>query len=306
MPEYIDPLCLVSVKTMGNIREIGISERQNSKVTIVPLSKEEYVLSSTGEVKKFEHHAVDRTQNLRNLQKTMHQLSDLINANVSVETAPRCLFITLTYRVNQRNTEQVYLDFRNFNKRFKRYIHKQGLRFEYICALEAQQRGSFHLHSIYIFNKKAPFIDSSFLENMWGHGYVSIKSVDSNVDNIGKYFAAYLTDLPDEDENISTELLGGNIKEVLSSGANKRIIKGARLKLIPAGTRIYRYSRGIKKPVVHITTLENAIKEIEDNNYTKVGEYAVEVQDVERAFTNKYIKLTYKKYVRNNKEALKG
>ena len=84
---------------------------------------------------------------------------------------------------------------------------------------------------------------------MWGFGFVSVKSVDKNIDNIGKYLTAYLTDLPiDKGTNISKELVGGEVKELTSKDESKRIIKGARLKMLPVGIRIYRYSRGIKKP----------------------------------------------------------
>lgn len=126
VPEYIDSQRMVSLKSMGNISEISISDRQNGGATIIPISKEEYVLVSTGEVKQVEHHAIDRTENLRNLEKTMRNLADLINANVSPENAECCRFITFTYRENMQNAERLYNDFKNFNKRFKRHMGKLG------------------------------------------------------------------------------------------------------------------------------------------------------------------------------------
>ena len=196
VPKFIDGHQPVTVLSKGNLQEIAITDSLNRKATVIPLSKDDYVVVSTGEVKKVEHHATDRTENLRNLEKSMRVLSDLINANISPENAHFCRFITLTYKVNMRNPEQLYNDFRNFNKRFKRFNEKQGYHYEYIVTVEAQERGAFHLHCIFIFDKKAPYIDNSKLAEIWGRGFVSIKKLDKNVDNIGKYLTAYLADLP--------------------------------------------------------------------------------------------------------------
>ena len=93
--------------------------------------------------------------------------------------------------------------------------------------------------------------------------------------------------------------MGGEIKEVKTGDKTKRIIKSARLKLLPAGIRLFRYSRGIKKPIVYETTYDEAVKTLSDNGYSKVTEYAVEISDTERNFKNRYIKQTYKKHINN-------
>lgn len=300
IPDYVDSYKPVILKSMGNVQEIIITDSINRNATVIPLSKDDYVVVATGEVKKVEYHAEDRTENLRNLEKSMRALSDIINANISPENTFRCRFITLTYKDNMQNTEQLYNDFRNFNKRFKRFMTKQDYHYEYIVTVEAQERGAFHLHCIYIFDKKAPYIDSDTLAHLWGLGFVSVKALDKNVDNIGKYLTAYLADLPiDNNSDISNEVIGGSIKAIKSGGKTKRIIKGARLKLLPVGIRIFRYSRGIKKPIVYKTTYVEAVKALSDNGYSKVAEYAVEISDTDRNFKNRYIKETYKKFIKN-------
>ena len=206
VPDEIDTHIIVTVKSMGNIREISMSDSRNNRATIVPLSKDNFVVVSTGEVKSVQHHALDRTDNLRNLEKTMRNLSDLINTNVTPDNTDCCRFITFTYKENMQNSEQLYNDFKNFNKRFKRYMAKLGYRYEYIITIEAQERGAFHLHGIFIFNRKAPFIENKIIANMWGFGFVSVKSVDKNIDNIGKYLTAYLTDLPIDYKSIRESL----------------------------------------------------------------------------------------------------
>lgn len=296
VPE-IDSRQSISLKYLGNKREIVISERHSTGATIMPISKDEYVLLSSGEVRQFENHAANRAENIRNLEKTMRTLSELINANISPDNAECCRFITLTYRENMTDSERLYHDFRNFNKRFKRHMEQLGHSYEYIVSVEAQGRGAFHLHCIFIFAKKAPYIENSLLAEMWGLGFVSVKAIDEHIDDIGKYLTAYLTDIAADDADFSAELAGGQVKEVDAGGKSKRIIKGARLKLIPAGMRIYRYSKGIRKPVVKKMAFGEALQELSDDDYSKVGEYALEIQDVERDFKTWYIKQTYKKHI---------
>ena len=67
---------------------------------------------------------------------------------------------------------------------------------------------------------------------------------------------------------------------------------------MPQGIRIYRYSKGIKKPVKTTTTYGEALTTLKKDGYTKNNEYAVEIVDDTRDFKTKYIKQTYKKYKR--------
>ncbi|MBR3809517.1 MAG: hypothetical protein IKK46_04355 [Clostridia bacterium] len=293
-PKYIDNESIVTLKDLGNIKEISIFDRLNSGATIQPISKEEFVLLSTGEIKAFQNHATNRTENFRNLERSMKTLKDLINANVTPDNIHCCRFITLTYKENMTNAEQLYQDFKNFNKRFKRYIEKLELSYEYIVSIEAQKRGAFHLHCIFIFDSSPPFIENSILAQIWGNGFVSIKALNGDVDNIGKYLTAYLTDLPIEDETLPLEVAGGKIKEVNS----KRYIKNARLKLLPQGIRIYRYSKGIKKPIKTTTTYENALNTLKNDGFTKTNEFAIEITDDSRNFKSQYVKQTYKKLIK--------
>ncbi len=298
VPDTIDLYTTATLKTMGNIQEISLSSNRNNGKTIVPLSKEEFVVVSTGEVKKVQHHALDRTENLRNLEKSMRSLSDLINSNITFDNAEQCRFITFTYKEKMRDSKKLYNNFKNFNKRFKRFLSKKGYKYEYIITVEAQERGAFHLHGIFIFNRKAPYIDNKIVADIWGLGFVSIKSIDKNIDNIGKYLTAYLTDFPiDNDLEVSPEIVGGEIKEISVMGNRKKIIKGARLKMLPVGIRLFRHSRGIKKPTVCRLPYGEAIELVSKQGFTKVGEYALEISDIERDFKSNYVKQIYKKHI---------
>lgn len=300
VPDYIDSRRPVSVKVMGNIKQINISDRLNKGATVLPISKEEYMVKSTGEIKQVTHHARDRTQNLRNLEKSMKNLRDLINANVTPCNIKKVRFITLTYKENMRDKEKLYTDFKNFNKRFKRYIEKiNDITYEYIVCVEAQGRGAFHLHMIAIFSKAPPFIDSAELAQIWGYGFVSIKALNGNIDNIGVYLTAYLSDLDIEGgAPLTPELLEGDIEEVITEeGKCKHVIKGARLKLLPVGINIYRCSRGIKRPQIIRMSYEDAQKEMADTGYKKVYESAIKISDTDSEFTSTYICMTFKKHI---------
>lgn len=305
VPKYIDSYRKVSVKLMGNVSEISISDRLNKGATIRPITKENFVVLSTGELKEFVSHANNRTENRRNLEKTMRYLSDLINANITPENISRCRFLTLTYHENQRDAQKFYSDYKRFNQKLKRYIFKKfGLCYEYIFILEAQARGSFHAHIIQIFDSAPPFLDPFLISSMWEQGFVSIKALNGSVDNIGKYLCAYLSDLPADDvlPSIAPEATAERIKAAEIEGKQKRILKGARLALIPAGVRIYRCSRGIKRPVVFQTPYSDALEYLADTGFEKVSETAFELSDTESNFKSKYIKQTYKKIINPNRK----
>lgn len=295
---HIDKHRKASIKLMGNVSEISISDRLGSGATILPVSKDEFVQLSTGELREFTTHANNRTENRRNLEKTMRHLSDIINANVTPENIECCRFITLTYHENQRNPQRFYNDFKLFNQKFKRHINKLGLCYQYIFVLEAQARGALHSHIIYIFDSVPPFLDSSLIATMWGHGFISVKALSGNADNIGQYLTAYLSDLPAEDNPSLEALTGsGNIKEVDVDGKKKRILKGARLALIPAGTRIFRYSRGIKRPLIIRAPYSETLEYLADMGYQKTYESAFELSDPESDFKSTCVKQVFKKYI---------
>lgn len=300
MPKHIDSERPVCLKSMGNIKQITISDRQNTGATIKPISKKEYMIVSTGEIKKIIHHAHDRTENLRNLEKTMRNLRDLINTNVTPQNIKRIRFITLTYRENMHDTKLLYTDFRDFSKRLRRYIkNRYDMSYEYIVCVEAQGRGAFHLHMIAIFPKIPPFIENETLAKIWGHGFVSIKALDSNIDNIGAYLTAYLSDLDIESGiPLTHDLLQGELRTVQTGqGDSKHIIKGSRLKLLPPGLNIYRCSRGIKKPTIEKISYGDAIETLSKANYQKVHESAVKIVDPERDFSSTYISQIYKQHI---------
>ena len=266
----------IKLTTMGNVYEVLRMGRINKKSCILVLDKDFYIDLRTGERKEFEHHenrACDRNE----LRKTMRRLRGLINANC-VDVS-KCRWITFTYQENMTDTERLYKDSEKLIKRVRYHLGH----FEYIHVVEPQGRGAWHIHALWIFADKAPYVDSSWLRSVWGNGFVTVKKLD-DVDNVGAYLTAYLCDaeLPEYmryvcskngcpfpadfdfdtvDTSFDFDIV---VKEVEEDGkkVSKRFVKGARLYMYPPNFNLYRASRGIKQPIEEYMTYENAQKKI--------------------------------------------
>ena len=184
----IDNSCLVKLRHCGNIKEIVYTEKANTECYIKKLSDNEYLDLKTGEIKKC-NHIENRSQNINSLRKSFKNIRDLINTNCTDNK--KIKFITLTYKENMQDIKRLYKDFELFYKKFK---YKYKTIDKYINVAEPQQRGAWHLHCIFIFTDNAPKIDFYELKDMWGQGIIKIQNIN-NVDNIGAYLSAYLSDI---------------------------------------------------------------------------------------------------------------
>lgn len=218
----------------GNVTEFVEMSSRPSAPPIKKLSSTEYLNLLTGEVLEFEQ-SETRADNVDSLRKSFKALRLLINANVTDNK--NIHWVTLTYAENMQDTETLYADFKKFWQKFKRFCKKMNLTPpEYIAAIEPQARGAWHVHCIFIWNRKRPFIDNNTVfAPMWGHGFTKIQGVPEDCDNLGAYLSAYLSDMAVTED---------------SDQKGKKYVKGARLALYPVGVNIFRHSRNIKKPVV--------------------------------------------------------
>lgn len=273
---------IVRLTEMGNIIEIMCSEKRSKGGYIIKLDKDRYVDIRTGEVKEFEH-IENRSQDLANVAKSLKRLRDLINANVTDVT--RCRWLTFTYADNMTDTKKLRYDSENCIKRLRKiYGH-----FEYITAAEPQGRGAWHLHSIFIFKDKAPFMANETVAQCWKKGFVYVNSLD-DVDNVGAYLTAYLGDMELSDA-VDNNCIKNNkgIKEVEYIDDNgvkrtKRYLKGARLHMYPPKFNIYRKSKGIIEPRVSYVSYEEAIEKVSSAKLTYSK--TVVLEDEKRDFKN--------------------
>lgn len=260
---------MVDVKTMGNITEVRYMKYRPQQ-TILKLNKDEYIVLSTGKTQKF-HHNKTRAENLSSVAKSLKRLRDIINTNVL--TPQNCLWVTLTYAENMTDVKRLYNDFKKFNMRLTYYLKTNNLpKHEYIVTVEPQGRGAWHMHNIIIFNQKAPFIENKTLAELWGQGFVKINRL-TNVDNVGVYLTAYLGDMELTELNLHKHISpNAQIKEVTEYNNGEKLtkyyIKGARLNLYPKGLRIFRHSKGIKKPITKTMTNKEAMDLLEKHKLT--------------------------------------
>lgn len=247
----IKPTDLVTVTRMNHIVELQYMEKRNTKSHIKKLDKDRFVELSSGEIKEFKH-IENRKGSLDSLRKTFKKLRYLINNNF--QGKPNELHCTLTYAENMTDTNRLYDDFRKFMQRLK-YKYKDISSIDYISVIEPQGRGAWHCHVLLRFNDMdRVYIENNVLAELWGHGFVTIRSL-KDVDNIGAYLSAYLTDIELDDENC-TQALNKEIKDV----DGKKYIKGGRLHMYPPGVNLYRKSKGIKFPERENMCYENAKK----------------------------------------------
>lgn len=233
----------------------------------------------------------NRAQSPNEIRKTFKRLRSIINTNVT--DVRKCKFITLTYAENMTDEVLLRSDLSAFIKRFKRYIkglknqkgNNLGLTFEYISVLEPQERGAWHAHIIFIFNKQIRYISNDDVYRIWTsgnsptkRGFTTTRRID-NVDNVGAYLTAYLADV-----EVSDRISSGSVDYLLNESENinvkecvvpdydvygnpagkkkKKFIKGGRLHLYPKGFHLYRCSQGIKRPEVEYHSYGDVLNEI--------------------------------------------
>lgn len=231
----IPPDDFVTVTLMNDIYEIQYLQKSNRYNNILKIDSDRYVVKSTGELKYYEH-TETRSQSINSIKQTMKKLRYLINANFSGQTNE--LWSTLTFRDSNiaKQPQEIYKEFNKFIKRLN-YKYKEKL--DYIAILEPHGINSsvisdwhgFHLHLLLKSSSSSLYIPYQEFEEIWGLGMCRIERL-KNIDNIGAYLSAYLTNAELSD----------------TDSMEKKYIKGSRLWLYPKGVRIYRKSKGIQYP----------------------------------------------------------
>lgn len=236
---------LVTVTKMNHIVEVQHMQKMNRKAHIKKLDKDRYIYLGSGEIKEFDH-IENRSQSFNSLRQTFKKLRYLLNNNFT--GAGNELHVILTYAENMTDTKRLYKDYEKFIKRL-RYKYKDISSIDYISVVEPQGRGAWHCHVLLRFNEiDKVYIENSELAELWGHGFVTIRSL-KDVDNIGAYLSAYLTDVELTEDNIISYVDTDYVivvKEV--NGQEKNIVKGGRLHLYPSGMNLFRKSKGIVYP----------------------------------------------------------
>ncbi|MFL4499008.1 hypothetical protein [Weissella sp. MSCH1] len=231
-----------------------------------------------------------RGQNTTSLKRTMTQIRELIAANFDGKLGKGGVFITLTFSDDTigGNAKSASYESEKFVKRLKRWLAREFPKKSvvYLSVIEPQPKRSdnvgmliWHFHILMKFEDNSPFrIEKQFLqEKLWKQGVVWITSL-SSYKSVSGYVATYLTDLSLETSN------------------NKARIKGEKLRLYPAGLRIYRGSQNLKRPLVErFETKADALEAfgLSDGTSNFVSTFEWSHEETGFQFTSEYYQLQY-------------
>ena len=243
--KLISEKAIVTVTKMAHIVEVQHMDKANKSAHIKKIDKEHYVDLSTGEMREFQLSEV-RSDNVNSLRQTFKRMRYLINNNFIGNHNE--LFVTLTYRGELQTTDHIRVgkDFEAFIKRFKR---KYGS-VDYIRVLEPHASGNWHLHVLMRLNDVGKaYVSNEDMSSIWKNGFVNVQSV-RNVDNVGAYLTAYLSDVPTEelDETGVMPIINEGVVHKEYQGQSKKYVKGGRLSFYSPGVNIYTRSKGIVAP----------------------------------------------------------
>lgn len=188
------------------------------------LDERHYVVRSTREVRRYAERSERKGDNLRSVRQSFNRLKSLINANASSPESVR--YVTLTYAENMTDNSKISRHMESFFRRMRGLYGP----FEYIYVKERQGRGAWHMHCVLLFDGPAPYMPNTEADHpvrdAWGRGFVNVRGFDGDVNNLGNYLCAYLTDDAESSK------------------------KGARLANYESGVRLYNCSRGVCRPNV--------------------------------------------------------
>lgn len=292
-PLYIDDNIDTKITVTGRVSRLTYLQRKNRENIIQILPNKQYLDKRTGEVKDRQFKAKTRQDNIKNARKSLQRLRDLINTNCLVLS--HIAWITFTYAENMTDSKKLLSDFKIFNTLYRRKIGN----YEYITAVEPQARGAWHIHAFFIFDYE-PYLDYDLIRRVWGHGRVEVQYLRGDVDNLGAYLSAYLTNAELHDK---AELQGyHNIDIVSCERTSKSYAKGQRIYMYPARMKIYRKSKNILQPTEEWTTAKEARKKVSLYELTFENYVEAEIKTKNGNYTNKIYTEYYNSSPRKNQE----
>lgn len=230
----------LSVQIAGNVIDIKQSARPPRRINVEWIDADTYVDLDTGEIKEAQRSETRGDHmSLPELRRTMARMRGLINANFFGDDNER--LVTVTYQENMTDTKRLYYDMQKFVDRMKYRLGE----IKYVTAVEPQGRGAWHAHMLVKqLTANSTYLTAEMVQEIWPHGWIVDVEPMTSVDNVGAYLSAYLSNAPDD--------AAGDVASALPESERrvpKRVIKGARLKMYPRGTHLYRTSRNLEKPL---------------------------------------------------------
>lgn len=250
-----------TVKTIkyNATNDIEIQDTLNKDNTfdgIRKISKYEYVIIETGEVKKYKR---GNKRNIKGVKRSMKNVRRLLKNNFSGGSNE--LFITLTTKKDGEEIKQIKKRCQAFLRKLKRVIKD----LEYLAVFEKHSdRNSWHIHMLVkAANHTALNIPNSTIEKLWGYGFTKTSAI-TNIQKLNEI-------------NEQSRLL---YKDKISEkfGIDKVIsymCKAETKEEIPNGEICYIMSKGIKKPTIKLVKYDEIRSEMENkyklkNSYTSL------------------------------------
>lgn len=201
-----------------------------------------YYVPSSQEFRPYREKSAVKGDNLDSVRKSFNRLKALINCNY--DTPDQIRYVTLTYAENMTDNARLRKDLQPFFRKLRRAYGD----FEYIYVKERQGRGAWHVHMIMLFPCPAPYMANEDVRGYWGHGFVNVKGFSNDINNLGNYLCAYLTD------------------------AEEGSKKGGRLMNYETGIRLYNCSRGVRRPVSSSITYDEYLEIVGDEENMLLSE----------------------------------
>lgn len=216
------------------------------------LNSEEYYDEIEKKVKKYKVRAYRTRSGLNNSMNKVRNY--LINNFFGEENE---LFVTLTYKQQMQNMEQLKKDYDYFWKRLKRQY--QDLEYLYVVELQ-EDRNSLHLHILLKDIKhKELYIPHGEITRLWNKGHVWVSKINMR-DTIG-----ILSDY--------------TIKERTAIGRVIKYMTKIETKLkVPRNKNIYSKSKGIIAPKIKKMTFKEAKEIVNQNEYKFSHGYSGELR----------------------------
>lgn len=245
----------------GNFTEVTTMKHQPNMKGLqnrVRLSKDEYVCTDTGEVKKYSE-MLDRADN-PHLQETLKKIRLYIHTNFYAGGQ----FLTLCYDGAMTDFDRAKDDLNSF----LRELRKTYEDLEYFWVVEPKESGSWHFHML----TKEKEITAEKLQELWTHGCIDVQDI-FDIKGLAYYLSpCYRKDVEAGEEKEVNEIDGIGV-------LSKAKQKAERLKFYPSGVRIYGKSNGIEKWKEIKTTRGEAETLVQGKK--KMGEITIRISEAE-------------------------
>ena len=205
--------------------------RGNTFYNVKKISKTQYVLLDTGEIRDYQ---LEKCKNMDGLRRSMKKLKYILKNNF--DGAENELFIDLTTAEDVTDIRQIKLMFKKWWAKMKKKYND----LEFVAVYEKHKnRDCWHVHTIIKATMHAKlYIPNKIIEEVWKYGFTKTNRITS-LSGVGQINEDYRMIYKDS----ITEKMG--IDKVINY-----MCKIETKEMIPVFERCYDCSKGIKKPKV--------------------------------------------------------